>query len=146
MGRDALPAQQANLAETVESRDESPLRLAYHFSQQFMRELSPYGSSDLAYLLGRRADPVEPRHQRSMQACRDRKRWRRNYANRPLSRALAFGFHHRLRHFLHEQWNTVTALDDVLPNACREKLVADDAVNHGADFALCQPIDGNGEI
>jgi hypothetical protein len=36
------------------------------------------------------------------------------------------------------------SLDDVLPNACREKLVADDAVDHGADFALSQPIDGNG--
>jgi hypothetical protein len=62
MGRDALPEQQAGLDEMVESRVEFPLRLAYHRSQQFMRKLSPYGSSDLAYFLGRRADPVEPRH------------------------------------------------------------------------------------
>src|SRR5262249_56875111 len=74
MGRDALPEQQASLNETVESRVEFPLRLAHHRSQQFMRELSPYGSSDLAYLLGRRADPVEPRHERSMQACWVRQR------------------------------------------------------------------------
>src|SRR5215471_19094164 len=79
-----------------------------------------------------------------MQACGYRPRCGRNNTDRLFSRALAFGFHHRLRHFLYEQWNTVSALDDVLPNACREKLVADNAVDHGADFALCQSIDGNG--
>jgi hypothetical protein len=35
-------------------------------------------------------------------------------------------------------------LDGVLPNACREELVADDAVDHGVYFAVCQPIDGEG--
>ena len=50
MGRDALPEQQAGLDEMVESRVEFCLRLAYHRSQQFMRKLSPYGSSDLRLL------------------------------------------------------------------------------------------------
>jgi hypothetical protein len=35
-------------------------------------------------------------------------------------------------------------LDGVLPNACREELVADDAVDHSVNFAVCQPVDGEG--
>src|SRR4029077_18837468 len=35
-------------------------------------------------------------------------------------------------------------LDDVLPNARREKSVADDAVDHGVDVALWQPIESQG--
>ena len=61
-----------------------------------------------------------------------------------LGRALALRLQHRLRHLLHEQGNAVGALDDVLPDARRQRLVADDAVDHGADFALRQPIDGEG--
>ena len=34
------------------------------------------------------------------------------------------------------------ALDDVLPDARREELVADDPVDHGVDFAPRQTIDG----
>ena len=50
--------------------------------------------------------------------------------------ALALRLQHRLRHLLHEQGNAVGALDDVLPDARRQQLVADDAVDHGGDFAL----------
>jgi hypothetical protein len=45
---------------------------------------------------------------------------------------------------LYERGNAVGALDDVLPDARRDQLVADDAVDHGADFAPRQPIDGEG--
>ena len=79
-----------------------------------------------------------------MQACGNRKRRRRNRANRLQGRALAFGFQHRLRHFLDEQRNAVRALDDVVPNACRKERVADYAVDHGIHFALRQPVDGKG--
>ena len=40
--------------------------------------------------------------------------------------------------------NAVGALDDVLPDVRREELVANDPVDHGVDFALRQPIEGEG--
>ena len=58
--------------------------------------------------------------------------------------AFAFRFQHRLGHFLDEQRNAIGALDDVLPDARRQRLVADDAVDHGVDFALAQPIESEG--
>ena len=51
------------------------------------------------------------------------------------------GFQHRLRHFLHEQGNAVCALNNVLPDGRREELVAGDAVDHGLDVALRQPVE-----
>ena len=58
--------------------------------------------------------------------------------------ALAPRFQHRLGHLLDEQGNAVGALDDVLSDVRRQQLVADDAVDHRADVALRQPIDGEG--
>ena len=58
--------------------------------------------------------------------------------------AFALRLQHRLGHLLHEQRNAVGALDDVLPDVRRELLVADDAVDHGVDIALRQPIEGEG--
>ena len=66
------------------------------------------------------------------------------HANRLRGRALAFGFQHRFRHFLHKQRNAVSALDDVLSDVRRDEPVANDRVDHGIDFALRQPIDGKG--
>ena len=66
--RHALPEQQTGRNETVERRLKFRLRLAHHRSQQSMRELTPDGCPDLRHLLGR-AEPVEPRHQRGVQAC-----------------------------------------------------------------------------
>ena len=105
-----------------------------------MRKLPPDRRPDLRHFLGG-AEPVEPRHQRGVQACGDGQCRRRNSCNCVLGRALALRLQHRLGHLLHEQGNAVGALDDVLPDARREELVADDAVDHGADFALRQPID-----
>jgi hypothetical protein len=68
-----------------------------------------------------------------------RRRDRRGCAPRV---ALALRFQHRLGHFLDEQRNAVGTLDDVLPNARREELVGDNAVDHDVDIALRQPIDG----
>ena len=56
--------------------------------------------------------------------------------------AFALRFQHRLRHFLHEQRNAIGALDNVLPDARGQRLVAGDAVDHGGDFALAKPVDG----
>ena len=100
-----------------------------------MRELTTYRRPDLCHLLGR-AKPVEPRHQGSMQARGDRQR-RRGNRGRSLHRfRLAPGLQHRFGHLLDEQRDAVGALDDVLPDVRRQQLVADDAVDHGADVAI----------
>ena len=104
-----------------------------------MGELPPDSRPDLRHLLGG-AEPVEPRHQRGVQACGDRQGRGRNRGGGAPRFALAFRLQHRLRHFLHEQRNAVGALDDVLPDVRRQRLVAGDAVDHRVDFALRQAI------
>jgi hypothetical protein len=44
--------------------------------------------------------------------------------------------------FLYEQRNAVSTLDDVLADVGWQRLVADDALDHGENFAFSQPIDG----
>src|SRR6476646_5121032 len=60
----------------------------------------------------------------------------------PLSFFLTLRFQHRLGHFLNEQWDAIRALHYVVPDARRDELVADDAVDHRLDVALRQPIEG----
>jgi hypothetical protein len=45
-------------------------------------------------------------------------------------------FQYSFGHFLHEQRNTVRALNDVLPDARRNELVPDDIVDHCLDVVL----------
>ena len=59
-----------------------------------------------------------------------------------LNCVLALRLQHRLRHFLDEQRNAVGTLDDVLADVGWQRLVADDALDHGENFAFSQPIDG----
>ena len=49
-----------------------PTCSSVHCGSQSMRKLAANRRSDLRYLLGG-AEPVEPRHQRGVQACRDRR-------------------------------------------------------------------------
>ena len=105
-----------------------------------MRELPAYGGADLRHLLGP-AQPIKPGHQRRVQARRDGQGRRRHRSNCPHRRALAFRLEGRLGHLFHEQGNAVATLDDVVPDICWQQFVADDAVNHRGDIALCQPID-----
>jgi hypothetical protein len=77
-----------------------------------MRKLPPDRCPDLGHFLGP-AEAVEPRHQRSVQArgnCPGRGRSR---GNRAPGCAFALRLQHGLRHLLHEQGNTVGALDDL---------------------------------
>ena len=106
-----------------------------------MRELAPDGRPDLRHLL-RWAEPVEARHQRGVQARGDRQGRGWNGGGSLLRVAFGLRFQYRLRHFLDEQRNAICALDNVLQHACRKGLIADDAFNHGGDFALPQPVDG----
>src|SRR4051794_16076992 len=80
MGRRALSEQQAGGSETVKARPNSPLPLAYKKTQQRKKNLPPNRAPDLRALLGR-AEPVEPRHKRRVQARRNRQRRRRNRAS-----------------------------------------------------------------
>src|SRR5215468_5575404 len=70
--RATLPAQQTSPNETVKRRSQLRLRLAHDRSQQRMGELASDRRPDLCQLLGRAAEPVEPRHERGMQARRHR--------------------------------------------------------------------------
>ena len=106
-------------------------------------KLAPNRGTDLRHLLGRTAEPVEPRHQGGVQGRRDRHCRPMELLQRcALACALALRFQHRLGHFLNEQWNAVGALDDVLSNVRREMLVASDPVDHRFDFAPREPIEG----
>jgi hypothetical protein len=58
-----------------------------------------------------------------------------------LRRAFASRFQHRLRHLLHKERNTISTLDDVLPDVCRKQLIPGDAVDDGSDFAGTEPIE-----
>ena len=81
-----------------------------------MRELASYCGPDLCHFFGR-PEPVEPRHQRRVQACRDANGRRWNGCDRALSGAFTFRFQHRLRHFLNEQRNAIGTFDNVLSDA-----------------------------
>ena len=104
-----------------------------------MREFSPNHCADLRHLLGG-AEPVEPRHQRCLQACRHRQGRRRNRRNRAPGRALALRFQHRLRHLLHEQRNAVGALHDLRQHIRRQLLVPDKPRDDGGRFTLPKPV------
>jgi hypothetical protein len=79
-----------------------------------------------------------------LQARGDRQHRGRNRTVGPSRFALALRLQHRLGHFLHKQGNAVGALDDILPDVCRQALVDDKVVDHGVGVALIQPIDGEG--
>jgi hypothetical protein len=64
--------QQTGRDETVQRRSQLRLRLARHRGEQGMRKLAADYCRDLCQLLGRAAEPVEPRHERGMQARGDR--------------------------------------------------------------------------
>jgi len=60
--------QQTGRDETVQCRYQFRLRLAHHRGEQGMRKLAADCRRDLCQLLGRAAEPIEPCHERGMQA------------------------------------------------------------------------------
>ena len=108
-----------------------------------MRELPPNRRPDLRHLLGR-AEPVEPRHQRGVQARRDSQCWRRNGRTGALRFALALGLQHRLGHFLDEQRNAIGALNDVLLILSGSALLPVTRSIIAVDFALAESIKSEG--
>src|SRR6516225_2648015 len=79
-----------------------------------------------------------------MQTCRDCHCRRRNSRSHLRCRAFASRFQQSLCHLLHEQRDTIGALDNILPDVCWNNLIANEAINHGTDFTLSQPIEGEG--
>jgi hypothetical protein len=116
----------------------TPLR---NGSEEVIRELPPDGCADLCNLPRGGAEPAEPGHQRRVQAGGDRQscQWKRRGG--PLHVGLALRLQHRFRHFLHEQWDTVSALKNVLANACGQRLISNNAVDHPAGITLRQAVD-----
>ena len=76
-----------------------------------------------------------------MQGCGDRQCRRRNQGGGPPCFAFALCLQHRLRHLFDEQRDAVRTLDDILPYVRRQRIVADDVLDDGADFAGRQPIE-----
>ena len=68
MRQHALPEQQARRNETIERRLELRLWLAHYGGQQGMIKFPPDRCPNLRHLSGRTAEPIEPRHQRGVQA------------------------------------------------------------------------------
>jgi hypothetical protein len=68
--RRTVSEQQTSRNKTVERRSQLCLGLGHNRSQQGMRELPPDSRPYLRDLLGW-PEPVKPRHQRRLQACRD---------------------------------------------------------------------------
>src|SRR5690348_10843507 len=104
-----------------------------------MRELPPDCRSDLRHFFCRPLT-VEPRHKRGMQAGRNWLSTGWNARGGVLRLAGGLCFQHRLGHFLHEKWDTVGTLNDVLSDTLWQCLVARHPVNHRSDFALAEAI------
>jgi hypothetical protein len=77
-----------------------------------------------------------------MQPYGNRQDWGGNCGNRAFRRSPVVRLQHCLGHFLHEQRNAVGPFDDVMANAGRQRLIADDHVDHGVDFSPRQRTNG----
>ena len=141
MRRGAVSKQQTRRNEPVEIGVQFFLWLTHERGQQHVGECPADRCANLRHVL-RRPEPVEPRHQRSLQACRHRRNGRRRPCAGPLRITLTLRVQHRLGHLLSEQRNTVGALDDVLADARRQRSVADDPLDQEIDVARRQPVEG----
>jgi hypothetical protein len=142
MASGGVPRRNTSLAS---ESDRSQLRFVSprHDPQQLVGELPPDNCPDLCNFLCW-SEPVEPRHQRCVQACGDGQSRRGNGGGVFHASPSLFRFQHRLGHFLNEQRDAVSALDNVLPNALRQRLIARDAVDYGSDFVLPKPVEREG--
>ena len=139
--RGAVSKQQTRRNEPVEIGVEFFLWLSHQRGQQHVGKCPADRCANLRHVL-RRPEPIEPRHQRSMQACRNRHHRRRRLSADPLRVTLTLRVQHRLGHLLGEQRNAVGALDDVLADARRQRPVADDPLDQEINVARRQPMQG----
>src|SRR6478672_2311019 len=110
--RAALSEQQTRGDDAVERRAYIRFRSIRDRRKQRVRELASDCRSNLRYLLGR-AEPVEPRHQRGVQACRNGQERGGNSSSSDTRIALAFCLQHGPCHFLNEERDAISTLDYV---------------------------------
>jgi hypothetical protein len=103
-------------------------------------ELTPNSSSYLRYLLGG-AEPVEPRHQRGVEARGDGQGRGRNCRGGPPPFALALHLQYCFGHLLHKQRNAVGALHDLRHHIRRQLLVADKVRDDGRRITLSEAVE-----
>ena len=129
--------EQPGTGQAVECRREVRLRPLRHRLDQLVRESAADHRSDLRDLLGDRAEPIEPRNQRSVQGGRDRKGRRRAACEHDG----AFGaFQHRLRQLLDEQWHAIGAVDDPVDDLAREAGIAGEPLDQRCAIARAEPV------
>ena len=138
--RISAAGQQPRLNETVKRRRQRRLVEASHPRQERMGKLAPDRRSDLRHVLGR-SQPVEPRHQRSMEAGGNEKRRRGGRRGLGSRRALVLRLQHCPRHLLDEQRYSIGALDNMAADLFRQRPAADDLLDEEARLAGPQPID-----
>ena len=113
-GRQALHQQNVGLGEPFQRRLQRRLLHARHRAQQRIGEAAPDHRADLRHL-ARRAEPVEPRHQRLLQRRRDR-----------LDAALLTALQKQPRHLLDEQRHAAGARGDVVDHLLRQRVAGGD--------------------
>ena len=139
MRSEALSEQQAGVDQPIERRSKLCLRLACRRLQQRMGEFPTDDRADLRHPLGR-AQSVETRHQRSVQACRDPHGRARHRPNGSSRLAVTLRLQNRLCHLFDKEGNSVGPFDNTLADSCRDAIAPSDAVDHGFHVALGQPI------
>ena len=113
-----------------------------HRLDQFIGKLAAEHRADLRDLLGRRSEPVEPRHQRGMQGRRHRqrgKRCRSQHRGNPV--ALRGAFQHCLGQFLDKERHPVGALDDLRDHLSSKRGIAGQSMHQRLAGAFAEPIE-----
>ena len=111
--------------------------------QQLVGKLPPEDGSDPRDLLGRRSEPVEPRHERGVQ-CRgdgERRPCYRFAGGSTAGPARVGRFQHRLRQLLDEQRHALRALDDLVHDAARQPFLAGDPFDQRRSFAPVEAVE-----
>ena len=94
--------------------------------------------ADLRNLLGGRAEPIQPRHQRGVQRGRH---WAPAAPARESAGSGAAALQHRLGQLLDEQRHPVRALDDLRDDIARQRFGADDPPDQRGALAPVEPIE-----
>jgi hypothetical protein len=139
-GRRATLKDQAGIDEPLERVLEPFFSEFRDRNCQFVGEFAADRGADLGNSLCRRAEPVEPRHQRRLQRRRHTEP-RRGHRRGNLPAALGTGFEHRLGHLLDEERHSVRALDDLGDHIRRQQGgVADEPLDHRRTVAPPEPV------
>ena len=139
--RRPLVATRVRTEEAVERGVQLRLRQTGHASEQGMRKPSADRGADLRHAFGR-SKPVEPSHQRGMEAGGDRGRRRVDRRGGGRRRAFILGLQHRVRNLFDEQGHAIRATNNVLPDVLGQRPVTrGDMVDKGQHDAGSKSVD-----